>query len=129
MANGRGRFRRDPFFDCFVILSTVVFPPLAVLSVKGCNVDFCINLLLTLLGWLPGTIHAIFIIFAYPDEIFGVKKEELEAVDAMIAAEAGRQSIEGARERRYLFVPANVVYVEESRQVRKNCRDIKRLIL
>lgn len=38
-------------------------PPLAVLATKEkVDNDFWINLILTLLGWLPGFIHALYIV-------------------------------------------------------------------
>lgn len=48
------------------ILLTVlafIFPPAAVAFVSGCGVDLCFNILLTLLGYLPGCIHALWIVF------------------------------------------------------------------
>jgi uncharacterized membrane protein YqaE (UPF0057 family) len=41
----------------FLIIITLFFPPLGVLLVAGCGADFCINLLLTILGFFPGHIH------------------------------------------------------------------------
>jgi uncharacterized membrane protein YqaE (UPF0057 family) len=46
---------------CLVIIS-IFLPPLAVLLQRGCGVDLCINILLTLLGHIPGVIHAIYLI-------------------------------------------------------------------
>ena len=43
---------------CCALVVSIFFPPLSVLMLEGCGVDFCINLLLTLLGWIPGIIHA-----------------------------------------------------------------------
>ena len=39
-------------------------PPPPPPPLSGLGTQFCLNLLLTLLGWLPGTIHALWIIFA-----------------------------------------------------------------
>jgi len=36
-------------------------PPLAVFLKHGIGKDFLINLVLTLLGWLPGCIHAFYV--------------------------------------------------------------------
>ena len=41
---------------CLIII-TLFLPPLGVLMVSGCGADFCINLLLTILGFFPGHIH------------------------------------------------------------------------
>lgn len=44
------------------IILAVIFPPLGVAIKCGLRVDFIINLLLTLLGFLPGIIHALYVI-------------------------------------------------------------------
>jgi len=46
---------------CLCILA-VFLSPLAVLIKKGCGVEFLINILLFILGFLPGVIHAWFLI-------------------------------------------------------------------
>ena len=43
------------------IILSILLPPLAVAIEKGIGKDFLINLLLTLLGWLPGVIHALYV--------------------------------------------------------------------
>jgi uncharacterized membrane protein YqaE (UPF0057 family) len=40
-------------------------PPLGVYAVAGCGVDLLINILLTILGYIPGHIHAFYIEFVY----------------------------------------------------------------
>ncbi|KAL8749425.1 MAG: hypothetical protein Q9184_006813, partial [Pyrenodesmia sp. 2 TL-2023] len=42
---------------CKIILA-VVFPPAGVFLERGCKADFWINVLLTLLGYIPGIVHA-----------------------------------------------------------------------
>ncbi|KAJ9661148.1 plasma membrane proteolipid Pmp3 [Neophaeococcomyces mojaviensis] len=49
---------------CKVILA-IVLPPLGVFLERGCNADFFINILLTILGYIPGIIHALYIILKY----------------------------------------------------------------
>jgi uncharacterized membrane protein YqaE (UPF0057 family) len=49
------------FFLC------VVFPPLAVL-LTGRLGSFFLSLILTLLGWFPGVIHAFFVVTDYKNE-------------------------------------------------------------
>ena len=49
------------FFLC------VVLPPLAVL-LTGRLGSFFLSLILTLLGWLPGVIHAFFVVTDYKNE-------------------------------------------------------------
>jgi uncharacterized membrane protein YqaE (UPF0057 family) len=46
-----------------LIILALILPPLAALLVVGLSTHFWINLILTLLGWLPGTVHALWLIF------------------------------------------------------------------
>ena len=48
--------------NCCEIIAAIIFPPLAVGMRKGCGIDFCLNLLLTCLFYLPGLIHALMIL-------------------------------------------------------------------
>ncbi|KAI8998515.1 hypothetical protein BD414DRAFT_533356 [Trametes punicea] len=43
----------------------IILPPLGVFLERGCNADFLINILLTILGYIPGIIHALYIILKY----------------------------------------------------------------
>ncbi|KIY64238.1 UPF0057-domain-containing protein [Cylindrobasidium torrendii FP15055 ss-10] len=51
--------------DICKILFAIFLPPLGVFLERGCNCDFLINILLTCLGWIPGIIHALYIILKY----------------------------------------------------------------
>ncbi|KAJ5573761.1 uncharacterized protein N7459_008188 [Penicillium hispanicum] len=42
-------------------------PPLGVFLISGCGVDFWINVLLTILGYFPGHIHAFYLEYVYYD--------------------------------------------------------------
>ena len=44
-----------------MILLTNFLPPVAVALKEGIGVQFLINLVLTLIGWLPGVIHAFWV--------------------------------------------------------------------
>jgi uncharacterized membrane protein YqaE (UPF0057 family) len=48
--------------DPIKILFAIIFPPLGVLLEVGLTKHFWINILLTLLGFIPGIIHALYII-------------------------------------------------------------------
>ena len=48
--------------DIIRILLSIVIPPLGVFLQVGIGKDFWINILLTLLGYFPGLIHAVYII-------------------------------------------------------------------
>ncbi|BDF96383.1 MULTISPECIES: YqaE/Pmp3 family membrane protein [Pseudoalteromonas] len=48
--------------DLIRIIFSVLIPPLGVFLQVGLGIQFWINILLTLLGYIPGLIHAIYII-------------------------------------------------------------------
>lgn len=48
--------------DIVRILFSILIPPLGVFLQVGIGLQFWINILLTLLGYVPGVIHAIWII-------------------------------------------------------------------
>lgn len=48
--------------DLIRILLAVLLPPLGVFLQVGIGKHFWINIILTLLGYLPGIIHAVYII-------------------------------------------------------------------
>ncbi len=48
--------------DLIRILIAILLPPLGVFLKVGFGKDFWINILLTLLGYIPGLVHAIWII-------------------------------------------------------------------
>ncbi|KAN0063067.1 hypothetical protein ACQY0O_004230 [Thecaphora frezii] len=49
--------------DIILILLAIFFPPASVAFLTGCSCDLIINFLLTILGVLPGTIHAFWLIY------------------------------------------------------------------
>ncbi|KAK9711716.1 plasma membrane proteolipid Pmp3 [Basidiobolus ranarum] len=51
--------------DIFKFFFAIILPPLGVLMERGCGVDLLINIGLTLLGYIPGIIHAFYIILKY----------------------------------------------------------------
>ncbi|KAK8159088.1 hypothetical protein IWX90DRAFT_421034 [Phyllosticta citrichinensis] len=48
--------------DICLYFLALFLPPLSVFFKRGCGADFCINIALTILGWLPGVIHAWWIV-------------------------------------------------------------------
>ncbi len=48
--------------DVLRILIAILLPPLGVFLQVGIGLHFWLNILLTLLGYIPGIIHAIYII-------------------------------------------------------------------
>jgi uncharacterized membrane protein YqaE (UPF0057 family) len=48
--------------DVLRIMAAVILPPLGVFLTVGFGGHFWLNILLTLLGYIPGIIHAVWII-------------------------------------------------------------------
>jgi uncharacterized membrane protein YqaE (UPF0057 family) len=48
--------------DIVKIILAVLLPPLGVLMETGVGAQFFLNIVLTLLGYIPGIIHAVWII-------------------------------------------------------------------
>ncbi|AFY55722.1 MAG: YqaE/Pmp3 family membrane protein [Rivularia sp. (in: Bacteria)] len=48
--------------DLIRIICAIFIPPLGVFLQVGIGADFWINILLTLLGYIPGVVHAIWVI-------------------------------------------------------------------
>ncbi|MBW4569006.1 YqaE/Pmp3 family membrane protein [Hassallia byssoidea VB512170] len=48
--------------DLVRILCAVFLPPLGVFLQVGIGIDFWINIVLTLFGYIPGIVHAIWVI-------------------------------------------------------------------
>jgi len=48
--------------DLIRLLLAIVLPPLGVFTQVGIGLHFWLNILLTLLGYIPGVIHAVYVI-------------------------------------------------------------------
>lgn len=48
--------------DIIRIVAAIILPPLGVFLQVGIGMHFWINILLTILGFIPGIIHAVWII-------------------------------------------------------------------
>lgn len=48
--------------DIIRILCSIIAPPLGVFPQVGIGLHFWLNILLTLLGYIPGIIHAIWVV-------------------------------------------------------------------
>jgi uncharacterized membrane protein YqaE (UPF0057 family) len=51
------------------LLLGLVVPPLGVLFTVGVGPTLVINILLTVFGWLPGSIHAIWVITKHDEQM------------------------------------------------------------
>jgi uncharacterized membrane protein YqaE (UPF0057 family) len=47
--------------ELLTLVATILLPPLGVAMKKGLGSDFWINLILTLLFFVPGLIHAVYV--------------------------------------------------------------------
>ncbi|GAA5980159.1 hypothetical protein JCM11641_006932 [Rhodosporidiobolus odoratus] len=59
--------------DIILALVAIIFPPASVAFLTGCSCDLFINIALTLLGYIPGHIHAFYLIWrnAQAEERYG----------------------------------------------------------
>ncbi|KZO98654.1 UPF0057-domain-containing protein [Calocera viscosa TUFC12733] len=49
--------------DVLLIIVAILFPPAAAAFITGCSCDLLINICLTILGYIPGHIHAFWLIY------------------------------------------------------------------
>jgi uncharacterized membrane protein YqaE (UPF0057 family) len=50
------------------VIFAILLPPVGVLLTVGFGMQFWINILLTIFGYIPGIVHAVWIISARPKE-------------------------------------------------------------
>ncbi|EGV60729.1 UPF0057-domain-containing protein [Yamadazyma tenuis ATCC 10573] len=51
--------------DIFKLIFAIILPPLGVFLERGCSSSLFINIILTILGYIPGIIHAVYVIMKY----------------------------------------------------------------
>ncbi|EAA31761.2 hypothetical protein GE21DRAFT_7915 [Neurospora crassa] len=51
----------------FLVIVTIFCPPIGVFAIAGCGADLLINICLTLLGYIPGHVHAFYLEYVYYD--------------------------------------------------------------
>ncbi|ETN42468.1 uncharacterized protein HMPREF1541_01624 [Cyphellophora europaea CBS 101466] len=51
--------------DVLLYFMAIFLPPVSVFLKRGCAADFLINICLSILGWIPGVLHAFWIISKY----------------------------------------------------------------
>jgi uncharacterized membrane protein YqaE (UPF0057 family) len=52
--------------DILRIILAIILPPLGVFLQMGLTKHFWINIVLTILGYVPGLVHAVWVIATYP---------------------------------------------------------------
>ena len=58
---------KEKTLDILRLICAFFFPPLGVFLQVGLGVHFWINLPLTFFGWIPGIVHAVYIILTRKD--------------------------------------------------------------
>ncbi|KAJ7128085.1 hypothetical protein C8R46DRAFT_1237105 [Mycena filopes] len=49
--------------DFLLIIVAILCPPIATFLISGCGCDLLISIILSILGYLPGHIHAFYLIY------------------------------------------------------------------
>jgi uncharacterized membrane protein YqaE (UPF0057 family) len=57
--------RKECLVDLLRIIIAILLPPLGVFLQVGIGKQFWINILLTILGYIPGIVHAVWVIAKY----------------------------------------------------------------
>lgn len=52
--------------DLLTLIIALIAPPLAVFLHVGLTTQFWVNLVLTILGYLPGVLHAFWVLMTFP---------------------------------------------------------------
>ncbi|QTA88495.1 Proteolipid membrane potential modulator domain-containing protein [Desulfonema magnum] len=63
-----GKQMEEKTKDLIRIILSLILPPVGVFFQVGFGVHFWLNILLTLLGYFPGLIHAIWVIIKFDDK-------------------------------------------------------------
>lgn len=77
--------------DVLVVILAILLPPVAVFIRRGCGVDLLLNILLCLLGHIPGVIHALFLVLR--------DRERRRRAPAPYAQQTNEQAKDGAQTR------------------------------
>lgn len=65
--------------DWFLVFLAVLLPPLPVAIKRGFSMDLAINVCLFIFLYLPGLIHALYIISLYPEPESRVRLDESQS--------------------------------------------------
>ncbi|KAF9691127.1 hypothetical protein EKO04_010673 [Ascochyta lentis] len=89
-----------------LIIITIFLPPVGVFLVAGCGADLLINILLTVLGYFPGHIHAFYIEYVYYK-----RRDEIRAgiYDGTLAPGVYSQKVQNGGTKGVVVQPAPVV--------------------
>jgi len=56
------KYLNEVLMDCLRVVLSLIIPPVGVFLQVGFGFHFWLNILLTLIGYVPGLVHAIWII-------------------------------------------------------------------
>lgn len=76
------------------IVFAIILPPIAVLLEDGCGCSVCLNVVLTLLGWIPGMLHAFYVIVK-GDQYNEMQREDRQRRRERAMREAGNSPAPG----------------------------------
>ncbi|KAF2158638.1 hypothetical protein M409DRAFT_30863 [Zasmidium cellare ATCC 36951] len=88
---------------CCLGIIAIFLPPLVVFIRRGCGADLLINIGLLFLAWIPGVLHAWYIILEYPSfrQRQKIKRERAQSYSSSRGARSpARRSQEVGYERR-----------------------------
>jgi len=61
--DGRASFwHKSPMHKILLIIIAILLPPLAVFLKSGAGKDLLINIILCILFWIPGVLHALWVV-------------------------------------------------------------------
>lgn len=106
--------------DCLLVIKiilAIIFPPLAVALECGCGCQLLLNIILTIFGYIPGLIHALFVIFHCGEG--GLLVDEEEAVEGRGATGAGTATGTGVKSETVYPPPQTTTAASEPVVVKK----------
>jgi uncharacterized membrane protein YqaE (UPF0057 family) len=60
--------------DICKFIFAIILPPLGVFLERGCGADLLINICLTILGYIPGILHALYVVCSsQASEVYGTR--------------------------------------------------------
>ena len=59
-----GRYERIIIMAILILIATILLPPLGVAAKHGLGKTMLLNLVLTILGFVPGLIHGLYVNYA-----------------------------------------------------------------
>ncbi|KAK4227092.1 hypothetical protein QBC38DRAFT_206313 [Podospora fimiseda] len=96
------------------LVVSLLCPPLATGILCGCTPDVLLNLILTFLGWIPGTVHVIYLAFVVYDRKLKAKEGTKPLRDAPMVFSKRIQDIGSKQEGKTKADPNKVATVPDA---------------